>query len=96
MNDVSEKGIKKHLSADVIIACEDLDINPIFWFMHFGNINPYHAECKMCNDYLSSLCHVVTGDADDVSDFFEGSSNTPIDCFKGKKCDVEFSEGWEW
>ena len=71
MAELLEKEIKKMLSADVVIACEDLGISLISWFIHFENVNPYHADCKMCNDYLMGVC--------------DNPSGNPIECFKGKK-----------
>ena len=43
MAELLEKEIKKMLSADVVVACEDLGISLISWFMHFGDVNSYHA-----------------------------------------------------
>lgn len=77
MDELSEKEIKKMLSVDVIIACEDLGISLITWFIHFGNVNPYHADCKMCVDYISDVC--------------DNPSGNPIECFK-RKGEVVFND----
>jgi len=77
MISVPEKEIKMRLSADVILACEDLDISFVGWFIHFGNVNPYYADCKMCSDYPLGVCPASVNPA-----------CNPIECFKGEKFDI--------
>jgi len=77
MDDISEREyLEKELrlrlfKKDVIIACDDLGIDLLDWVVYFGDINPYHADCKMCLDYLDGICDNISGN--------------PIECIKGKK-----------
>ena len=77
MDDISEreyleKGLRLRLfKKDVIIACDDLGINLLDWVVHFGDINPHYADCKMCLDYLDGICDNISGNS--------------IECFKKKK-----------
>ena len=52
---------------DVVLACEDLGIDFVSWFVHFGIVSPFHATCEMCEDYLTGIC--------------ENPCGNPVECF---------------
>ena len=73
--------VRKDLPADVLVACDDLGINVLLWAMHFGDINPYHADCEMCSDYAVGEC--------------DKSHGPPIECMQRKVLYRKNGENYE-
>lgn len=72
---LSEHGM--NISPDIIVACDDSDIDIITWFMHFENVNPYLASCSDCADFHAKLC--------------KGGIDIPIICMrKAEKFPIEW------
>lgn len=34
-----------------------MNIDPLLWFVHFGDILPENARCEDCADFLAGVCH---------------------------------------